>query len=115
MPAARWCFRVSETWRPSPMAGAERYMLDRFGREVARETSIVRYAAGARFSAPTHGGGEEFLVLAGSFHDDSGDYPERHIRAQPDRSSASIMSRTRGCDAVRQAAPVRRGAMPSAW
>ena len=37
---------------------------------------IVRYAAGARSSAHTHGGGEEFLVLAGSFHDDAGDYPE---------------------------------------
>ena len=66
-----------EAWRPSPMAGAERYVLDRVGKAVARETSIVRYAAGAaRFTAHTHGGGEEFLVLAGSFHDDAGDYPE---------------------------------------
>ena len=65
-----------EAWRPSPMAGAERTMLDRIGEEVARETSIVRYAAGARFSAHTHGGGEESLVLAGSFRDDGSDYPE---------------------------------------
>jgi anti-sigma factor ChrR (cupin superfamily) len=65
-----------EAWRASPMAGVERQMLDRIGDEVARATSIVRYAADARFSAHTHGGGEEFLVLAGSFHDDSGDYPE---------------------------------------
>ena len=65
-----------EAWRPSPMDGAERTMLDRIGEEVARETSIVRYAAGARFSAQPHGGGEEFLVLAGSFHDDAGDYPD---------------------------------------
>lgn len=63
-----------EAWRPSPMAGVERQMLDRIGEEVARATSIVRYAANARFSAHNHGGGEEFLVLAGSFHDDSGDY-----------------------------------------
>jgi anti-sigma factor ChrR (cupin superfamily) len=62
----------AEAWRPSPMAGAERSMLDRIGGEVARETSIVRYAAGAR----THGGGEEFLVLAGSCHDHGGDYRE---------------------------------------
>lgn len=48
-----------ETWRPSPMAGVERRMLDRIGDEVARATSIVRYAASARFSAHTHGGGEE--------------------------------------------------------
>jgi anti-sigma factor ChrR (cupin superfamily) len=65
-----------EAWRPSPMAGVERQMLDRIGEEVARATSIVRYAANARFSAHSHGGGEEFLVLAGSFHDDSGDYLE---------------------------------------
>lgn len=65
-----------EVWRPSPIAGTECYMLDRFGREVFRETSILRCAAGARLNAPAHGGGEEFLVLAGSFHDDAGDYPD---------------------------------------
>jgi anti-sigma factor ChrR (cupin superfamily) len=65
-----------EAWRPSPMPGVERQMLDRIGEEVARATSIVRYAPDSRFSAHTHGGGEEFLVLAGSFHDSSGDYPE---------------------------------------
>jgi anti-sigma factor ChrR (cupin superfamily) len=65
-----------EEWRPSPMAGVERQMLDRIGEEVARATSIVRYAASARFSEHVHGGGEEFLVLAGSFHDATGDYPE---------------------------------------
>src|ERR1041384_5451885 len=65
-----------EPWRASPMAGVERRMLDRIGEEVARATSIVRYAADARFSAHTHGGGEEFLVLGGSFHDATGDYPE---------------------------------------
>jgi anti-sigma factor ChrR (cupin superfamily) len=65
----------SEVWRPSPMAGAERYLLDRLGKETARETSIARYGPGARFGADVHGG-EEFLVLAGSFHDDAGDYPD---------------------------------------
>ena len=64
-----------EAWRLSPTAGAERYMLDRIGEAVARETSIVRYAAAARFNAHAPGG-EEFLVLAGSCHDDAGDYPE---------------------------------------
>jgi anti-sigma factor ChrR (cupin superfamily) len=67
---------ADEVWRPSPMAGVERRMLDRIGEEVARATSIVRYAPNARFSAHTHGGGEEFLVLAGSFHDAHGDYVE---------------------------------------
>jgi anti-sigma factor ChrR (cupin superfamily) len=65
-----------EVWRPSPMDGVERQMLDRIGEEVARATSIVRYAPDARFSEHTHGGGEEFLVLAGSFHDATGDYSE---------------------------------------
>ena len=49
-------------WVPSPMAGVERRMLDRIGDEVARATSIVRYAPGSQFSPHTHGGGEEFLV-----------------------------------------------------
>jgi anti-sigma factor ChrR (cupin superfamily) len=66
----------AEVWRPSPITGAERYLLDRLGEERVRETSIVRYAAGARFGADVHGRGEEFLVLAGSLHDDVGDYPD---------------------------------------
>jgi len=65
-----------EAWRWSPMAGGERTMLDRIARPPRRETSIVRHAAGARSGAHSHGGGKEFLVLAGSFHDDDGDYPE---------------------------------------
>ena len=51
------------TWSPSPMAGVERRMLDRCGAEVARATSIVRYAAGSAFELHSHGGGEEILVL----------------------------------------------------
>lgn len=62
-------------WTPSPMAGVERRMLDRIGDEVARATSIVRYAPHSRFSPHTHGGGEEFLVLEGVFQDERGDYP----------------------------------------
>jgi anti-sigma factor ChrR (cupin superfamily) len=44
------------------MAGVERRMLDRVGEEVARATSIVRYAPESDFSAHRHGGGEEFLA-----------------------------------------------------
>lgn len=62
-------------WRSSPMPNVERAMLDRIGDEVARATSIVRYAPGSNFSPHVHGGGEEFLVLEGSFHDENGDYP----------------------------------------
>lgn len=62
-------------WRPSPMPGVDRRMLDRIGGEVARATSIVRYAPGRHFSAHTHDGGEEFIVLDGTFQDEHGDYP----------------------------------------
>ncbi len=50
-------------------------MLDRIGDEVARATSIVRYAEGSDFPAHTHGGGEEYLVLEGVFQDEEGDHP----------------------------------------
>ena len=71
-------------WVPSPTAGVERRMLDRLGDEVARATSIVRYAPDSRFPAHTHGGGEEFLVLDGVFQDEHGDFPEGcYIRNPP--------------------------------
>lgn len=57
------------------MAGVDRRMLDRIGNEVARATSIVRYAEGSAFSEHTHSGGEEFIVLEGVFQDEHGDYP----------------------------------------
>ncbi len=60
-------------WQASPIPGVERRMLDRIGAEVARATSIVRYAPNSRFSPHTHGGGEEFLVLAGVFQDEYGE------------------------------------------
>jgi ChrR Cupin-like domain len=62
-------------WQASPMPGVERKMLDRIGDEVARATSIVRYAPHSQFSPHIHGGGEEFLVLDGVFQDEYGDYP----------------------------------------
>lgn len=62
-------------WSPSPMAGVDRRMLDRIGGEVARATSIVRYAKGSAFPEHTHSGGEEFIVLEGVFQDEHGDYP----------------------------------------
>lgn len=62
-------------WVASPLPGVERRMLEREGDEVARVTSLVRYAPNSRFSAHTHSGGEEFLVLDGTFSDDYGDFP----------------------------------------
>ena len=62
-------------WVASPAAGVERKMLDRIGNEVARATSIVRFAPGSAFAEHTHDGGEEFLVLDGVFQDETGDFP----------------------------------------
>ena len=62
-------------WVPSPAAGVDRRMLYREGDEVARATSILRYAPGSAFPSHTHSGGEENLVLAGTFQDEHGDYP----------------------------------------
>jgi ChrR Cupin-like domain len=62
-------------WQASPIPGVERRMLDRVGDEVARATTIVRYAPQSQFSPHIHGGGEEFLVLEGVFQDEHGDYP----------------------------------------
>jgi anti-sigma factor ChrR (cupin superfamily) len=71
-------------WVPSPIAGVDRRMLDRIGGEVARATSIVRYAPNSRFSAHTHDGGEEFFVLDGVFEDEHGEYPAgSYIRNPP--------------------------------
>jgi hypothetical protein len=60
---------------PSPAAGVNRFMLDRIGNEKARATTIVEYQANSKFPEHTHIGGEEYLVLAGTFHDEHGIYP----------------------------------------
>ena len=66
----------SETlpWVASPMACVDRRALDRVGDEVARATTIVRYAPGSEFSPHVHTGGEEFVVLEGVFQDEHGDF-----------------------------------------
>lgn len=82
---ARVMIRSSQLpWSQSPMAGVERRMPDRMGDEVARATSIVRYAPASEFSPHTHAGGEEFIVLEGVFQDEHGDYPAgTYVRNPP--------------------------------
>ena len=83
-------------WVPSPMPGVERRMLERDGEEVARATSIVRYAKDSAFSAHTHGGGEEYIVLEGTFSDDTGDFPKgMYVRNPP--GSRHTPSSAEGC------------------
>ncbi len=72
------------TWVASPMPGVDRMMLDRIGDEVARATTIVRYAPASQFSSHTHDGGEEFIVLEGVFEDEHGAFPAgSYIRNPP--------------------------------
>jgi hypothetical protein len=71
-------------------------MLDRIGDEVARATSIVRYAVGSSFARHEHAMGEEFLVLDGVFSDDHGDYPPGTYVRNPPGSGHSPYSKG-GC------------------
>ena len=79
----------ADDWVTSPESGVDRLMLDRIGEEVARATSIVRYAAGSSFSKHIHAKGEEFLVLDGVFSDETGDFPQgTYVRNPPGSSHA---------------------------
>lgn len=83
-------------WVPSPAKGVDRRMLFRIGEEKARATSIVRYAPESRFSHHEHPGGEEFLVLDGTFQDESGDFPAgTYVRSPP--GSGHAPRSERGC------------------
>jgi len=76
-------------WLPSPAKGVERKPLAREDKESGHATSIVRYAAGSRFSSHPHPFGEEILVLDGVFSDETGDYPAgTYIRNPPGSSHA---------------------------
>lgn len=83
-------------WQSSPLPGVHRRMFDRIGDEVARATSIVRYAPGSAFSPHVHTGGEEFLVLDGVFQDEYGDFPAgTYVRNPPE--SRHTPSSAQGC------------------
>ena len=76
-------------WVDSPSVGVQRKMLERDGEEVARATSLVRYAPGSKFSRHLHELGEELFVMEGEFCDDSGRFgPGSYIRNPPGSSHA---------------------------
>jgi hypothetical protein len=86
----------STAWAPSPERTVERKMLERDGAEVARATSIVRYAPYSAFPEHTHELGEEFLVLTGIFADERGSYPAGTYVRNPPGSRHRPFS-TEGC------------------
>lgn len=83
-------------WIKSPMPGVDRRPLDRVGAEVARATTIVRYAPGSEFSPHVHTGGEEFIVLDGIFQDEHGSFPAGSYIRNPPQSQHQPSSLT-GC------------------
>jgi anti-sigma factor ChrR (cupin superfamily) len=72
-------------WQASPSKGVWRKRLDLAGDpEKSRVTSVVRYDAASRFPPHPHPDGEEILVLAGVFSDESGDYPAGSFLLNPE-------------------------------
>jgi anti-sigma factor ChrR (cupin superfamily) len=61
-------------WQPSPSPLVHRRLLERHGGEVARATSIVRYAADKKLDVHSYGLGEEILVLSGTLSEEFGAY-----------------------------------------
>ncbi|WP_084210057.1 cupin domain-containing protein [Ralstonia sp. A12] len=74
-------------WVASPQGGVDRVMLDRVGAEQARATSLVRYAPGSHFPRHLHPGGEEILVIAGTFSEGMHRYPAGWYLRNPPGSS----------------------------
>jgi anti-sigma factor ChrR (cupin superfamily) len=83
-------------WIESPVAGIERKPLDRIGNEIARASSIVRYAPNSAYAEHDHLGGEEILVLEGVFSDEDGDYPAATYIRNPPNSKHTPFTRL-GC------------------
>lgn len=84
-------------WQSSPGAGVWRKRLELLGgAENGRVTSIVRYDAGSRFPSHGHPGGEEILVLEGTFADEHGYYPEGTYLLNPEGFRHAPRSE-RGC------------------
>jgi len=84
-------------WADAPADGVQRMMLDRVGGEVARATSLVRFAANATFPEHTHGAGEEFFVLEGAFGDEHEIYPAGTYVRNPAGTSHSPRVGGEGC------------------
>ncbi len=61
-------------WEASPQPGVERKRLELVGASLPRLTTLVRFAPGSHFAEHGHDGGEEFIVLAGTFSDHTGDF-----------------------------------------
>lgn len=69
-----WVDTNTMPWGGSPAEGVERKRLELIGSGQPQLTTLVRFAPGSRFPQHTHDGGEEYLVLDGTFSDERGHY-----------------------------------------
>lgn len=83
-------------WEASPASGVWRKKLMREGAESGIATSVVKYDAGSAFSSHAHPGGEEILVLQGTFCDEHGQYRAGTYFRNPPGTSHAPSSPT-GC------------------
>ncbi len=115
--------RAEHSWVASPQNGVERMMLDRIGAERARATSLVRYRPESYFPPHQHPGGEEILVLEGTFSDETADYSSGWYLRNPPGSAHRPASREGALIFVKlwqmpadERVPVRTNTRdPSAW
>jgi len=71
-------------------------MLERNGDEIARATSLLRYAPKSSFTRHPHELGKEFLVLDGVFEDEHGRYSKGFWLRSPHMSAHKPFS-VEGC------------------
>lgn len=71
-------------WRPGLVNGLEVFALSQFD---TTHTALVHWAPGTFFNKHLHFGGEEILVLQGTFQDEYGDYPSGTWIRSPHMSS----------------------------
>ena len=80
-------------WLPGLVDGLSVLPLHQYGTE---NVALVRWAPGTVFTPHIHPGGEEILVLKGTFSDEFGDYPEGSWLRSPPGSRHAPFSRD-GC------------------
>lgn len=80
-------------WHPGLVSGLEVSPLDQCG---TVHTALVRWAPGTFFNKHHHAGGEEILVLQGTFQDEHGDYAQGTWMRSPHMSSHQPYSQS-GC------------------
>ena len=83
----------TSAWLPGTVEGLSVMPLHSYGTE---HTALVRWQPNTEFTAHTHPGGEEILVIDGLFEDEYGQYPEGTWLRNPSYSTHKPFS-TSGC------------------